>query len=100
VEFYEAYAYECYLTNQIREAIIYQGKGLKVWQKKNKTEETANSLRLLSRFWWFDGNRDEAEKYGKEAIQILDSLPASKAKAMAFSNMSQLKMFSEEFRNV
>ncbi|MEP7372728.1 MAG: AAA family ATPase [Chitinophagaceae bacterium] len=96
VEFYESYAYECYLTNQIREAIIYQGKALKIWQKKNKPEETANSFRLLSRFWWFDGNRDEAEKYGKEAIQILQALPASKAKAMAFSNMSQLKLFSEE----
>ena len=25
IQFYEAYAYECYLTNQIKEAIIYQG---------------------------------------------------------------------------
>lgn len=96
VEFYEAYAYECYLTNQIKEAIIYQEKALKIWQKNNKSEQTGNSLRLLSRLWWFDGNRDAAEKYGKEAIQILQSLPSSKAKAMAFSNMSQLKMFSEE----
>ena len=28
VQFYEAYAYECYLTNQIKEAIIYTGKSL------------------------------------------------------------------------
>ena len=96
VEFYEAYAYECYLTNQIKDAIIYQEKALNIWQKKNKTEQTGNNLRFLSRLWWFDGNRDEAEKYGKEAIQILESLPSSRAKAMAFSNMSQLKMFSEE----
>ena len=96
VELYEAYAYECYLTNQIKEAIIYQEKALKTWQKKNEKEQTGNSLRFLSRYCWFDGNRDEAEKYGKEAIQILESLPSSRAKAMAFSNMSQLKMFSEE----
>jgi DNA-binding CsgD family transcriptional regulator len=95
-ELYEAYAYECYLTNQIKEAVIYQEKALHIWQKKNKTEQTGNSLRLLSRFWWFDGNRDEAEQYGKEAIRVLESLPSSKAKAMAFSNMSQLKLFSEE----
>ena len=24
IQFYEAYAYECYLTNQIKEAIIYR----------------------------------------------------------------------------
>ena len=71
VEFYEAYAYECYLTNQIKEAIIYQGKALKIWQKKNEMEQTGNSLRFLSRLWWFDGNREEAEKYGKQAIEIL-----------------------------
>ena len=96
VKFYEAYAYECYLTNQIKEAIIYQRKALKIWQEKNEIEQTGNSMRFLSRLWWFDGNNAEAEKYGKEAIEILQSQPSSKAKAMAFSNMSQLKMLSKE----
>ena len=96
VSFYESYAYECYLTNQIKEAIIYQGKALKAWQKKNEMEQAGNCLRFLSRLWWFDGNRQEAEKYAKQAIEILASQPASKAKAMAYSNMSQLKMLSDE----
>lgn len=96
VSFYESYAYECYLTNQVREAIIYQGRALKIWQKKNELEQAGNSLRFLSRLWWFDGNREEAEKYGRRAIEILDSMPSSKAKAMAYSNMSQLKMLSDE----
>ncbi|HEX7903979.1 MAG TPA: AAA family ATPase [Chitinophagaceae bacterium] len=94
--FYEAYAYECYLTNQIKEAIIYEGKALRVWQQKNEIEQAGNSLRVLSRLWWFDGNRLEAEKYGKQAIEIFIAQPASKAKAMAYSNMSQLKMLSDE----
>jgi len=96
VEFYESYAYECYLTNQTKDAIIYQGKALKIWQKKNEVERAGNSLRFLSRLWWFDGNRQEAEKYGKQAVEILVSRPASKAKAMAYSNMSQLKMLSDD----
>jgi len=96
VGFYESYAYECYLTNQIKEAIIYQGKALKAWQKKNEMEQAGNCLRFLSRLWWFDGNRQEAEKYAKQAVEILASQPASKAKAMAYSNMSQLKMLSDE----
>ena len=96
VEFYEAYAYECYLTNQVKNAIVYQEKALGIWQKKDQIEQTGNSLRLLSRLWWFDGNSEEAEKYGNQAIEIFQTQSSSKAKAMAFSNMSQLKMFSEQ----
>jgi len=96
VQFYEAYAYESYLTNQIKEAIIYQGKALKVWEQKNGIEKIASSLRFLSRLWWFDGSREKAETYALQAIDILKSQPPSKTMAMAYSNMSQLKMFSEE----
>ena len=96
VDLYESYAYECYLTNQIKDAIIYQGKALKIWQSKNEIEQAGNSLRFLSRLWWFDGNRQEAEKYAKQAIEILVSRPPSKATAMAYSNMSQLKMLSDD----
>ena len=96
IQFYEAYAYECYLTNQIREAIIYTGKALNIWKKKNHTEKIGNCMRFLSRLWWFDGNRKQAENFGGQAIQALDSLPTSRAKAMAYSNMSQLKMLSDQ----
>jgi len=93
---FEAYAYECYLINQIKESIIYEGKALKLWTQKNEIEKAGNCLRFLSRLWWYDGNRTEAEKYGKQAIELFESQPASKAKAMALSNVSQLKMLCDE----
>lgn len=96
VEFYEAYAYECYLTSQIKDAIIYQGKALKIWQKKNEIERTGNSLRFLSRLWWYEGNHEEAGKYGNEAIEFFQSQPSSKAKGMAYANMSHLKLTSDQ----
>lgn len=99
VDLYEQYAYECYLTNQMKEAIIYQQKALRVWKEKNETEKTGNSLRILSRLWWFEGNRREAEKLGHEAITVLENEPASSIKAMAYSNMSQLKMLSDEYED-
>jgi DNA-binding CsgD family transcriptional regulator len=94
IQLYESYAYECYLTNRLKEAIIYQGKSLKIRKEKDDIDTTGNCMRLLSRFWWYDGNRKQAEKYAVQAIEILDAQPSSKAKAMAFSNMSQLKMLS------
>jgi DNA-binding CsgD family transcriptional regulator len=96
IGFYEAYAYECYLTNQINEAIIYTGKSLALWKKKNDTEKTGNCLRFLSRLWWFDGNGKQAESFGKQAIEVLQDQPSSKIKAMAYSNMSQLKMLADD----
>ena len=96
VKLYEDYAYECYLTNQLQDAIIFQGKALKIWEEKNEAGQLGNSLRLYSRLWWFDGNRQKAEKYAGQAVEVLNRQPSSKAKAMAFSNMSQLKMLSDQ----
>ena len=96
VTYYEEYAYECYLTNQIKEAIIYQGKALNTWKKNKNTERISYSLRFLSRMWWLDSNTKQAESFAAEAIEVLDNQPSSAVKAMAFSNMSQLKMLCDQ----
>ncbi len=50
-----------------------------------------NSMRFISRLWWLDGDRKQAESFGAQAIEVLDKQPFSKAKAMAYSNMAQLE---------
>jgi ATP/maltotriose-dependent transcriptional regulator MalT len=94
--FYESYAFECYLSNQIKEAIIYTGKLLHLIENDFDKERKGNSLRLLSRLWWLDGNKVKAETYAIEAVDLLKNEPSSTAKAMTLSNMSQLKMLSDE----
>ena len=96
IQLYESFAYECYLTNQLNEAIIYTEKSLKLWKEKNDRERRAGCLRFLSRLWWLNGNRTNAEIFGGEAVEILAKRPASPAKAMAFSNMSQLNMLCDK----
>jgi DNA-binding CsgD family transcriptional regulator len=96
LQFYEAYAYECYLINKIDEAIIYTGKSLALWKEKNDIEKISNSLRLLSRLWWLNGNSKKAEIFAEQAVDLLKSQPSSETKAMAFSNMSQLKMLFDQ----
>ena len=96
LQFYESYAYECYLTNQPKEAIIYTNRALDIWKKKNDIEKIGNSMRLLSRLWWWSGNWHRAENFAKEAIEVLESQQSSKAKAMAYSNLAQLKMLTEK----
>ncbi len=96
VTLFEPYAYECYLTNRMKEAIIYQQKVAAIWQEKADPERLGDSLWFLSRLWWFDGNRRQAERFAQEAIDTLADRPSSRPKAMAFSNMSQLKMLSDQ----
>lgn len=96
IRLYEAYAYECYLTNRMKDAIIYQGKSLQLRKMQNDPEKTGDCMRFLSRIWWFDGNRKQAESYAGQAIDILKDHPSSRAKAMAFSNMAQLKMLADQ----
>jgi DNA-binding CsgD family transcriptional regulator/tetratricopeptide (TPR) repeat protein len=95
IQLYESYAYECYLTNRIKEAIIYQGKSLNIRKTKDNNEKIGNCMWFLSRLWWFDGNHKQAENYAGQAIEVLDNEPSSKAKGMAFSNMSQMKMLAD-----
>jgi len=94
VEWYEAYAYESFLTTHIREAIVYEGKALEIWKEKNNLEKAGNCLRFLSRLWWYEGNHKEAESYATQAVEMMQEQPLSRSKAMALSNMSQLKMLS------
>ena len=113
--FYEAYAYECYLTNRIKEAIEYQEKALALREDGLGLDGAATSggsrahgnpagglealgdcIRFLSRLSWFDGNRRQAEKFAALAIEVLEEANASSSKAMAYSNLSQLKMLSNQ----
>jgi ATP/maltotriose-dependent transcriptional regulator MalT len=96
IQFYEVYAYECYLTYQFKEAIIYINKSLNIWKEKNNDEKIGSCFRFLSRLWWLEGNRKKTESFGEQAIDAFHDKPASKAKAMALSNMSQLKMLYDQ----
>lgn len=93
---YEQYAYECYLTNQISSAIEAQKKALSIWMSGNEKIKVGSSLRLLSRFYWFNGIREEAENYGLAAISELENESHLQEMARAYSNYAQLKMLSSE----
>jgi DNA-binding CsgD family transcriptional regulator len=95
-ELYEAYAFESYLSNEVPEAIAFTEKVLTLRKEQGDIEKTGDSLSFLSRLWWFNGSRKYAEQFALEAINLMSDQPASATKAMSLSNMSQLKMLSDE----
>lgn len=96
-ELYEGYAYECYLVNKHKDAIVYMNRSFKLWAGEDDKERAADCMRFLSRLEWVDGNRKQAENFAKQAIDLLEHQPDSKAKAMAYSNMSQLTMIYNQY---
>jgi DNA-binding CsgD family transcriptional regulator len=91
-ELFEGQSYECYLTNQLEDAAESRAKALALWRELGVGENVGRSLRWLSRLTWFLGDKAPAEHYAAEAIAALEVLPPGRELAMAYSNMSQLRM--------
>jgi transcriptional regulator with XRE-family HTH domain len=95
-ELLEARSYECYLTDQLAEAIEARQAALAVWRSTGSKLKEGDTLRWISRLQWFCGNRSEAEEAGHAALAVLAALPAGIELAMAYSNQSQLRMLAED----
>jgi DNA-binding winged helix-turn-helix (wHTH) protein/tetratricopeptide (TPR) repeat protein len=94
VELLERHAYECYLTSHIPAAIASQERALAI--RRTLPNETAigRALRLLSRFFWYSGNRERADTHARQAVELLERQGESGELAMAYSNRSQLAMLA------
>jgi len=93
---FEGRSYECYLTDQIVEAIEARQAALEIWRRLDRRREQGDCLRWMSRLTWFSGRKDEAERYATEAVAALEDLPPGPELAMAWSNRAQLHMLSFE----
>jgi DNA-binding CsgD family transcriptional regulator/tetratricopeptide (TPR) repeat protein len=92
----EAYSYECYLTDQLSEAIAARSEAAALREELGDGTRYGDDQRWLSRFHWWAGNKDAAEGAGRRAIEALEELGPSRELAGAYSNFSQLRMLAGE----
>lgn len=92
---YEQYAFECHLIARIDEAIKAQEQARALRQALGDTLKEGDSLRWLSRLAYLQGDRQAADRFGAEAVALLETVPASAELAMAYSNQAQLAMLAE-----
>jgi DNA-binding CsgD family transcriptional regulator/tetratricopeptide (TPR) repeat protein len=93
---HERHAYECYLTDQIAEALRAREAALAIWQRCGEREREAHTLRWLSRLSWFQGRTDRAVTLAESALALHQALPPSVERAWATSNRAQLHMLMGE----
>ncbi len=94
--FLEGRSYECYLTDQIGEALQARQAALELWGRLNRSLEQGDTLRWMSRLHWFSGHKAEADRYAEEAVRVLEALPPGPELAMAYSNRAHLHMLADE----
>ena len=92
----ERRSYECYVTGQISDAWATRRQALEVWQQSGDKLRQGDNLRWMSRLAWYLGHKEDAEKCGNEAVEVLEALPVSPELAWAYSNRAQLYMLAGE----
>lgn len=85
-ELLSRYAYECYLTDRLEDAIAAQREAVEL-------SPDGDALRRLSRFYWFGGRNAEAWQAAHEAVAALDS---GVELARAYGNLAQLHALAYE----
>jgi DNA-binding CsgD family transcriptional regulator len=86
----------CYLSDHGEEAISARQAALDIWRTLDDPLKEGESLRWLSRLYWYDGLGTEAEAVATAALEVLEPLGPGPGLAMAYSNLAQLRMLGDD----
>ena len=89
-ELLERRADACYVTDQNDEAVEALEAALACYRELGATLEEGDRLRWLSRTLWCPGRVAESHRAAREAVTLLETLPPSRALAMAYANLGSL----------
>jgi DNA-binding CsgD family transcriptional regulator len=92
----ELHGNECNITNQVTTALGSASQALAIWRELGDVESQARVLLLIGRQFWKSGQNAAAHWHVAEAIALLETLPAGRGLAMAYSARSQLAMVSDQ----
>jgi DNA-binding CsgD family transcriptional regulator len=93
---FEGRSFACHLSDQGTEAIAASRAAVDIWRNLSEPRREGDNLRWLSRLFWYEGRGAEAESAAIAALELLENLPPGPELAMAYSNMAQLRMLSDD----
>jgi DNA-binding CsgD family transcriptional regulator len=92
----ERYAYQSFLIARFDDAVAAHERALRCRRTLGDPRSEGRSLCALSRMLWCEGRILEAEKRAREAVSVLERLPAGHELAMAYSAMTSVCMNAED----
>jgi DNA-binding CsgD family transcriptional regulator/tetratricopeptide (TPR) repeat protein len=90
------YATECYFTAEVADGLEPARQALVLWRELSDTIREGDVLRLMSRLHWWLGHSEQALECGLAAVQALTSVDQSEELGMAYSNLAQVFMLSQQ----
>ncbi len=96
LELLEHRSYECFLTGQFEQSIEARQEALNRYRRLGATQEAGDSLRWLSRIFWWAGRPIEAGVAVREGVTLLEQQPPGRALAMAYAQVAQLCMSMDD----
>ena len=90
----EQYAVECYTIGAAERAAAAQRQAVELNRPHLDPRVLGASLRWLARMQWWAGDREEAERAAREAVQVLEWTGDKRQLALALSCQSQLYMLA------
>ncbi|MAI90392.1 AAA family ATPase [Ponticaulis sp.] len=96
-ELYESWAYESALSDHFEDEVLNARRhAITLWRALERPDKVGHNLQQLSRLHWYRGESSEAARNADQAIRVLEAIPASSERAMAYSVRSQLHMLNDQ----
>jgi DNA-binding CsgD family transcriptional regulator len=92
----ERRSYECYLTDDIADAFAARHVAMEEHRGAGDRVREGDAHRWLSRLAWFLGDNATAEDEARIAVDLLEPRGRGPELAMAYSNMAQLRMLTND----
>lgn len=90
----ERYAFVAHLTGELGAAIQARREALTLRRETGERTLEGDGLRWLSRLSYLNGERAASDRFGAEAVALLETCPPGPELAMAYSNRAQLGMLA------
>jgi tetratricopeptide (TPR) repeat protein len=92
----EAYSLAAYHGGLTGEALEARRAALALREETGETERIGADLRWVSRLSWWNGRTEDARLAAVRSVEVLESIPAGRELAAAYSNLSQLHMLADK----
>jgi DNA-binding CsgD family transcriptional regulator len=95
-ELLERHSHECYLTNQGAEATALLERAIELYRALGYTREEGLALTSRSQILWCPGRVAESKRAAREAVALLERLPAGRELAAAYANLSRVYLNADD----
>ena len=91
------HARECFVADDITAAIASQEEAVTCWRDAGNVNAQGRGTSDLAEYLWWNGQGERADRAAKDAVEVLESIPADANVARAYARVAQMSMMSGHY---